>query len=382
MAVIPSWATSRSVWIGLSVVTTVLALIAVLGAQTEPSVAQIDDTATFTPSPTPTPTFLSAVTATFTLIPGVTPQATLGLPPTGTPFPSQTPQGFVPTTAVPLPPSATPANCLTPLDFRVGDTIVLIGGISIRTEPNPDSALIIQFPDRREFIILGGPVCRDGFNYWNIQGHSLTGWAAEGRLDIYWMSLVRRAGEPLIPCLTPLELTVGEKFRITFNVRVRSEPSLAGLTQTVVPSGDTVTILDGPVCADGYNWWKVRAVVVGVTYDGWLAESSRARIQTYINPPTPNPGSICDFPLYLDIGDRVRVIYNDGIPKRLRAAPSVSATVLYDLIQEVPMIIVGGPVCADAYNWWQVRVLASTEVVGWLAEGGPAQYWIAKNELP
>lgn len=357
-----------------------LAIIATFGTQTQPSEAQNGDPATETP--TLTSTFLTVITPTFTLIPGITPQATLPLPTTPTPFPSQTPQGFVPTTAVPRSPTATLANCLTPLDFRVGDTIVLIGGISIRAQPNPDSALLIQFPDRREFTIVGGPVCRDGFNYWHIQGHGLTGWAAEGRIDVYWMSLVRRSGEPLVPCLTPLKLVTGEKFKITFNVRVRAEPTLESFTRTVVPSGDTVTILEGPTCADGYNWWKVRAVVLGVTYDGWMAEASRARTQTYINPPTREPGSICDFPLYLDIGERVRVIYNDGIPKRLRSAPSTSAPVLYELIQEVPMIIIGGPVCADTYNWWQVRVLASTEVIGWIAEGGPAQYWIAKNQLP
>jgi hypothetical protein len=379
MAAVISWATSRKFWIGFSMVAAATALILALGAQPETGQAQGGDTATATPTPTATSTLLTVITPTSTLAPGVTPIATLGIP---TDFPTQTPQGFVATTAVPLPPSATPANCLTPLDFKTGDTIVLIGGISIRTEPNPDSALLIQFADRREFIIVGGPVCRDGFNYWNIQGHGLTGWAAEGRLNVYWMSLVRRAGEPLIPCLTPLKLVPGEKFNITFNVRVRSEPSLEGLTRTVVSSGSTVTILEGPVCADGYNWWKIRAVVLGVTYDGWMAESSRGRVQTYINPPTPKPGSICDFPLYLEVGDRVRVIYDDGIPKRLRAAPSLSATVLYDLIQEVPMVIIGGPVCADTYNWWQVRVLASTDVTGWLAEGGPAQYWIAKNELP
>jgi hypothetical protein len=382
MAAAISWATSRKFWIGLSIIAAVAAMVVAFGAQTEPSQAQVIETETDTPTTTPTATLLTVITSTSTLQPGVTPIATLGIPATSTLPPSQTPQGFIATTAAPQPPTGTPENCLTPRDFKIGDTVVLIGGISIRTEPNPDSALIIQFPERREFIVVGGPVCRDGFNYWNIQGHGLTGWAAEGRLAVYWMSLVRRAGEPLVPCLTPLKLTRGEKFNITFNVRVRSEPSLEGVTQTVVASGSRVTILEGPVCADGYNWWKVRAVVLGVTYDGWLAESSRARSQTYINPPTPEPGSICDFPLYLDIGDRVRVIYNDRTPKRLRSAPSLSATVLYDLIQEVPMVIIGGPVCADTYNWWQVRVLASTDVTGWLAEGGPAQYWIAKNELP
>jgi hypothetical protein len=35
-------------------------------------------------------------------------------------------------------------------------------------------------------------------------------------------------------------------------------------------------------------------------------------------------------------------------------------------------------VCRDNLNWWKVRVLASQEVVGWLAEGSAGVgYWIS-----
>jgi hypothetical protein len=93
-------------------------------------------------------------------------------------------------------------------------------------------------------------------------------------------------------------------------------------------------------------------------------------------------GTICAYPLNLKIDERVRVIYDDGIPKNLRAAPDLQSAILYELVEGVPMVIIGGPVCADTYNWWQVRILSSTEVIGWFAEGGPDAWWIARNRLP
>ncbi|MBC8100100.1 MAG: SH3 domain-containing protein [Armatimonadetes bacterium] len=339
-----------------------LGLIALLGAgllfgilftlRPPLSLAQIN----LTPSVTPTITFLP----TFTF------------PPSNTPFGGSP----VPTLNIP---SATPSFCLTPLDFRPGDTVVLIGGISVRAEPNPNSALLANYQDRREFFIIGEVVCFGGFNFWAIAGQDIVGWVAEGRGNDYWLSLVKRASDPAIPCLTPQELVPGERFNLTFNIRLRREPSLSALTDTIVPSGDFVRILEGPVCADGYNWWRVRATVVGVVYEGWMAEANRAGV-VYINEPTPT--SVCDFPRYFDIGERVRVDYGDRIPKNLRAAPNTASAILATLLDGVPMIIVGGPVCSENFNWWQVRVLASTEIVGWIAEGGPASYWISPNSLP
>lgn len=291
-------------------------------------------------------------------------------------FPTPTPV-FVGTFRAP---TATLEFCREPRSFRPGDTVVLIPGIALRVAPTADSALLEQFNDRREFTVLDGPVCRGGFNWWQLRGHGYVGWAAEGRGDFYWLSFVRARDTGILPCRTPQRLAAGSRFLLNYNVRIRTEPSLAALTLTVVPSGDSVTILEGsPTCEDGYNWWRVRAVVVGITYDGWMAESSRAGDDIYIAQPPRPDGSICDFPLRLRIGDSARVNYQDGVPKRLRTAPSLDAPVLYDLVKGVPLEIIGGPVCANTYNWWQVRVLASTPVEGWLAEGGPAQYWIWRN---
>src|SRR5262245_20886249 len=81
-------------------------------------------------------------------------------------------------------PTAIPTACRVPQTFKPGDIVVLIPGIALRVAPNPDSALLQQFSDRREFAVVEGPVCQSGFNWWRLSGHGYNGWAAEGRENL------------------------------------------------------------------------------------------------------------------------------------------------------------------------------------------------------
>lgn len=271
-----------------------------------------------------------------------------------------------------------PTTCPVSANFGAGDTVVLVGGVVIRYGPNPSSPFLVTFPENRLFTVLeGGPLCVEGYNWYPITGHGITGWVSEGTRDglRYWLTLQRRATDPAIACLEPLNLVEGNRFNINVNVRLRAMPSTSALTITVVPYTATVTVLDGPVCNEGYNWWWVRTTVVDFVYEGWLAESARAAgSEPYVVVTSQAP---CHAPLRMDIGEQARVIYNDENPKRLRSAPNLNGGIIAELIENVPILIIGGPVCADSYNWWNVRVLSSTPFEGWLAEGGPANWWIA-----
>lgn len=286
--------------------------------------------------------------------------------------PSVTPQ-FVGTLVTP---SATPAFCITPLPLKQGDIIAVTPGVIIRSEPNASSALMGNFNERVQMRIIGGPVCNGGFNWWNVTGQGVTGWVAEGRGTGYWVRFVSNDPRATPQCASSLKLVSGERLTVTGNVRIRMDPSLESLPLTVVPFGSQVIVLQGPLCGSGLNWWKVRAEVVGVIYDGWMAEAEPSG-DLLVEVTAVGDGTVCDFPLNFIAGDRARVTYRDHIPKRLRSFPDLNAPILYDLVLNVPVEIIGGPVCADTYNWWQVKVLASEPVIGWIAEGGPAQYWLA-----
>lgn len=273
-------------------------------------------------------------------------------------------------------PSPTPAFCLTPLAIKKGDIIVVSPGVIIRYAPSASSPLLANFDKPIEMQVVDGPQCNGGFNWWGVSGAGVTGWVTEGRGTRYWIEYY--ASDPNAPreCSAALKLVPGEKINLTGNVRLRNAPNLSAYTLTVAPQGTAVTVLEGPRCGDGINWWYVRATVLDVVYDGWMAETAREG-ELLVEVTPVGDGTICDFPLNMRIGDRARVMYNDSSPKRLRNQPNLNGAVLADLVENVPLEIIGGPICANTYNWWQVRVLASNPVVGWLAEGGPANYWIA-----
>jgi hypothetical protein len=76
------------------------------------------------------------------------------------------------------------------------------------------------------------------------------------------------------------------------------------------------------------------------------------------------------------------VNYRDHDPKNLRDAPSLSAPILYTLVDGIAFEVIGGPVCAESYNWWNIRIRGREDVTGWFAEGGPGDYWIRVGDPP
>lgn len=57
-------------------------------------------------------------------------------------------------------------------------------------------------------------------------------------------------------------------------LRARSNPGVEGVVQLYLRDGDEVKIIDGPVKADGYTWWRVQ----GEDGKGWCAETSASGI--------------------------------------------------------------------------------------------------------
>jgi uncharacterized protein YgiM (DUF1202 family) len=108
-----------------------------------------------------------------------------------------------------------------------------------------------------------------------------------------------------------------------------------------------LTILDGPVTADGYSWYMVEDAAK--TMQGWVAGEFLVA----------SPGGSATFGL----GEMV-VINGDGL--NLRDAPTVAGGVVAQLAAGTEVTIAGGPVAADGYIWYQIG-LAGTDGDGWVA---------------
>jgi hypothetical protein len=72
-------------------------------------------------------------------------------------------------------------------------------------------------------------------------------------------------------------------------LRLRALPAIGAGTLRTLYAGNTFTVLSGPSCNSGYNWWHVEMEGSGT---GWLAEAEWARY--YLMPISDEPKTICN----------------------------------------------------------------------------------------
>jgi len=63
------------------------------------------------------------------------------------------------------------------------------------------------------------------------------------------------------------------------NLNIRAEPSTSGAIITQIETGEYVEIVDGPVQADGYTWWKFKLSYLETT--GWAVEDQEWYVRSY-----------------------------------------------------------------------------------------------------
>ncbi len=85
----------------------------------------------------------------------------------------------------------------------------------------------------------------------------------------------------------PPRLVVGERGYVLpgDSNTVRDQPSRSGTQVGVIPAGEDFGVLEGPVCADGFNWWHV----LNQNVDGWTVEGADGAYWLEPISPTPTP---------------------------------------------------------------------------------------------
>lgn len=61
---------------------------------------------------------------------------------------------------------------------------------NVRAEPTVNSARLGEIPGEGVFVVLAGPVCADGYAWWQVDYNGLVGWTAEGEGSVYWLEPV------------------------------------------------------------------------------------------------------------------------------------------------------------------------------------------------
>jgi WD40 repeat protein len=187
-------------------------------------------------------------------------------------------------------PAEQTTNCPTPRLTVGGEGRVTEGTANrVRDKASRSGKEVAQIPGGGVFSVLAGPTCSEGFLWWQVEYKGVTGWTVEGNASGYFVepvnaqgvtatlavSLTTSAGDAQ-PCpagtVKQPRLVVGMQGQVnsTTPSRLRDKPTTKGQEVTQIKGRGLFTVLAGPVCGDGLNWWKVD--YNGAT--GWTAEGS------------------------------------------------------------------------------------------------------------
>jgi uncharacterized protein YraI len=61
---------------------------------------------------------------------------------------------------------------------------------NVRSQPSLNADRVGQIPGGGVFDVTGGPVCVDGYTWWQVEYSDVVGWTAEGSADDYWLQPV------------------------------------------------------------------------------------------------------------------------------------------------------------------------------------------------
>lgn len=104
----------------------------------------------------------------------------------------------------------------------------------------------------------------------------------------------------------PPRLVAGEEGRVLggVTVNVRSEPRRGDNHVGQMPPYGAFTVLDGPVCAEGYRWWRVAYHHAADGVSGWAADGSLTG-ESWLEPRGPR----------VEIDGRFYIVGADGAPE-------------------------------------------------------------------
>ncbi|TXG80731.1 MAG: hypothetical protein E6R14_08775, partial [Thermomicrobiales bacterium] len=154
------------------------------------------------------------------------------------------------------------------------------------------------------------------------------------------------ADEAVAPADTGDVFVPGDQVTVAegpLNLRSAAGTSSSSLGSLAI--GTQLTIVSGPVAANGYNWYQVTSSS-GQT--GWVIVDALQIV----------PDANANFA----IGDQVFVF--DG-PINLRSAAGTGAPVIQSVPQEAVLTILSAPSASNGYTWYQVQT--ADGATGWVA---------------
>jgi len=164
-------------------------------------------------------------------------------------------------------------------------------------------------------------------------------------------------------------LAAGQPARVTApnGLNMRTAASSSGTLILQLGTGARVTVLEGPVQAENFTWWRVDN---GAGQTGWVADGDGETV--WLSPQVGAPQAVDRSPR---VGDRVTI----STQLSIRATPGTGATLLTQVPPNTQYTVLAGPQSADGLVWYQLRSDDGT-IEGWAAEGDGTTRWISPIE--
>jgi serine/threonine-protein kinase len=297
--------------------------------------------ASWTDTPTPSATPSATLTRTLTLTPTPTPTIT----------PSRTPS-YTPTSK---PDDGIPPECasfLTPR-LRVGQQACVSDVEPNNVRAAPESLEIYgQIPPGAIFDVLDGPECTMGTRtvWWYVSYNGIVGWTAEGslRTRTYWLAplpcpVSGQTGSSYGDLIPNLGGTVREITEAGAYLNARAAPSTSAAVVDQLEWGDRVLWNGRTVDGDGHTWFEVQVYSGQQAYIVNTAEYSVER-----DPAQTTPG--------ITIGATIRITTEGDDTHMLVQARIRDNQQVANLRTGDRLTVIGGPVYADYFLWWQLRL--------------------------
>lgn len=312
---------------------------------------------------------------------------------------------------------------------RPADSRNVPNSARIRETPGKDGKLIANLAEGIPFVVLEGPQCQDGLLWWKIKAdNGVIGWTAEGDKDKYYFMpigaeatgtfSVRLTPQSIIavdcPDTPPTRFAIGVRGIVRSaapgdtpnSLRIHDKATIQSPILVYLPENRPFTIVDGPQCADGYIWWKLKSDDGGVT--GWAAEGdtskyyymplvSESSVAATIVPYTGNPRNLnvvaiaCTeaLPTRFGLGVRGQVTQHGPVQAHTQSALNSAATSQTNALKPTnglltpgtTFAIIGGPECVSGQIRWIILTSEGPDgIAGWVSEADGGIYLIEPTD--
>lgn len=181
------------------------------------------------------------------------------------------------------------------------------------------------------------------------------------------------------PPPTAAPVTRQARVAATGGLNVRDQASAKGKAVGRLAGNSVVAVLEGPVDAENYSWYRVDNgqglvgwVAAGPKDDPWLVLVEQAAPAPQ---PTASTGRLVD--RAVKVGDTVQVTTEANQVLTVRADPGRGAGPVARVPRGTRFSIKSGPVQADNLTWWELQ---GETVKGWAAEGDGTTRWLTPVE--